>query len=117
MSDESGQPEIYVRSFPEGGSRIQISVGGGTRPVWSRDGKALYYREGSRMVAATLVRDPALRAASRQMLFDGPYDREFDVSPDGSRFLMIETKSSGMSLIVIPNWLTELHQLTTKPAR
>ena len=117
MSDESGQPEIYVRSFPEGGSRIQISAGGGTRPVWSRDGKTLYYREGSRMVAATLIRDPALRVVSRQMLFDGPYDREFDVSPDGSRFLMIETKSSGMSLIVIPNWLTELRRLTAKLAR
>jgi serine/threonine-protein kinase len=117
MSDESGQPEIYVRSFPEGGSRIQISAGGGTRPVWSRDGKTLYYREGSRMAAATVVRDPALRVVSRQMLFDGAYDREFDVSPDGSRFLMIETKSSGMSLIVIPNWLTELRRLTAKPAR
>ena len=69
------------------------------------------------MVAATLVRDPALRVVSRQMLFDGPYDREFDVSPDGSRFLMIETRSSGISLIVIPNWLTELRRLTTKPGR
>jgi hypothetical protein len=69
------------------------------------------------MIAAPLVRDPALRVTSRQMLFDGPYDREFDVSPDGSRFLMIETKSSGISLIVIPNWLTELRQLTTKAAR
>ena len=117
MSDESGQPEIYVRSFPEGGNRIQVSGGGGTRPVWSRDGKTLYYREGSRMVAAALTRDPALRVASRQALFDGPYDREFDVSPDGSRFLMIETRSSGMSLVVIPNWLTELHRLTAKSAR
>ncbi len=117
VSDESGQPEIYARSFPDGGNRIQISASGGNRPAWSRDGKTLYYREGSRMVAATLVRDPSLRVVSRQTLFDGPYDREFDVSPDGSRFLMIETRSSDISLIVIPSWLTELRRLTTKPAR
>ena len=59
----------------------------------------------------------ALRVASRQMLFERAYERELDVSPDDSRFLMIETTSSGISLIVIPNWLTELRQLTTKPAR
>jgi serine/threonine-protein kinase len=117
MSTESGRPEIYVRAFPDGGGRIQISADGGTRPVWSRDDKTLYYRQGSRMVAVSLVRDPTLRVVSRQMLFDGPYDREFDVSPDGSRFLMIETRSSGMSLVVIPNWLTELRRLTAKSTR
>jgi len=64
------------------------------------------------MLAVTLARDPALRVVSTQQFFDGPYDREFDVSPDGSRFLMIESRSSGVSLIVIPNWLTELRRLT-----
>ena len=124
MSDESGRPEIYVRSFPDGGSRVQISTDGGTRPVWSRDGKTLYFREaasigatGLRMVSAALARDPVLRVASRQTLFDGPYDREFDVSPDGSRFLMIETRSSAITLVVIPNWLTELRRLTGKAVR
>jgi len=122
MSDESGRPEIYVRSFPGGGGRIQISTNGGTRPVWSRDGQTLYFRDvprassfssaGGRMLAVTLARDPALRVVSTQQFFDGPYDREFDVSPDGSRFLMIESRSSGVSLIVIPNWLTELRRLT-----
>jgi len=124
MSDESGRPEIYVRSFPDGGSRVQISTDGGTRPVWSRDGKVLYFREtasigatGMRMVAVALARDPMLRVASRQTLFNGLYDREFDVSPDGSRFLMIETRSSAMTLVVIPNWLTELRRLTGKAVR
>ena len=124
MSDESGRPEIYVRSFPDGGGRVQISTNGGTRPIWSRDGTSLYFREpaslgatGLRVVSAALARDPVLRVASRQTLFDGPYDREFDVSPDGSRFLMIETRSSVMTLIVIPNWRTELRRLTENAVR
>ena len=69
------------------------------------------------MIAATLARDPALRVVSRQTLVDGPYDREFDVSPDGSRFLMIETVSSSISVVVISNWLTALRRLTAQAAR
>jgi hypothetical protein len=46
-------------------------------------------------------------------LFEGPYEREFDVSVDGTRFLMIRSESSGLGLVVVPNWLTELRQLTS----
>ena len=42
-SDESGRDEVYIRSFPESGTRIQISTQGGTGPLWSRDGKELFY--------------------------------------------------------------------------
>jgi len=111
-SDESGRPEVYVRSFPDVGSRIQISTGGGRRPVWAPDGRTLYYWEGNRLTSATLARDPALRVVSRKQLFDGRYETDYDISHDGSRFLMIETETSGLSLVVIPNWLTELSQLT-----
>jgi serine/threonine protein kinase/Tol biopolymer transport system component len=112
MSDESGRGEIYVRSFPDVGARLQVSAGGGTRPVWSRDGKQLYYWNEGQILSATLARDPALRVVSRQKLFEGPYEREFDVSTDGTRFLMIKSESSGLGLVVVPNWLTELRQLT-----
>ena len=107
-SDESGRPEVYVRPFPDVGSRIQVSTGGGRRPVWAPDGKTLYYWEGNRMMSAMLARDPALRVVSHKPLFEGPYETDYDVSHDGSRFLMIETETSGLNLVVIPNWLTEL---------
>ena len=116
-SDESSRQEIYVRAFPDGGSRIQVSVEGGTRAVWSRDGRRLYYWSQGRIIAVTLARDPMLRVVSREVLFKGNYDREFDVSPDGSRFLMIEPRGSEISLVVIPNWLTELRRLTSVPSR
>jgi eukaryotic-like serine/threonine-protein kinase len=111
-SDESGRPEVYVRPFPDLGSRIQISTGGGRRVVWAPDGRTLYYWEDNRMMAATLARDPALRVVSRKSLFGGQYETDFDVSHDGSRFLMIQSEASGLDLVVIPNWVTELRQLT-----
>ena len=43
QSDESGRAEIYIRSFPDGNGRTQVSIDGGVRPVWSRDGTVLYY--------------------------------------------------------------------------
>ncbi len=112
-SDESGRPEVYVRSFPDVGSRIQVSTAGGRRPVWAPDGSKLYYWEHNRLMSATLVRDPALRIVSRKPLFDRHYETDYDISHDGTRFLMIETEPSGLNLVVVPNWLTELHQLTS----
>ncbi|MGQ0646708.1 MAG: protein kinase domain-containing protein [Gemmatimonadaceae bacterium] len=117
MSDESGRAEVYVRSYPGGGSRVQISVAGGFRPVWSRDGNVLYHWEQNRFIAVNLAREPALRVVSRQALFAGNFERDFDVSADGSRFLMIEERGSDMSLIVIPNWLTELRRLTSTASK
>ncbi len=111
-SDESSRMEVYVRPFPEAGARVQISVGGGIRPVWAGDGKSIYFLQGSKMIVAALARDPALRVVSRKTLFSGLFAPSFDVSKDGTRFLMIQPESSGLSLVVVPNWLTELRHLT-----
>ena len=79
--------------------------------------KTIYYRDGGKVMAATLARDPALRLASRALLFDGPYVRDFDVSRDGRRFLMIETRTPGLRLVAVPNWRSELRQLTSPGKR
>ena len=115
-SDESGRSEVYVRPFPEPGSRVQISVGGGRRAIWAPDGRRLFFWEGSRLMEATLVRDPGLRVVSREALFEGRYEADYDVSRDGTRFLMIEAASSGLRLVVVPHWLTELRQRTAAGA-
>jgi eukaryotic-like serine/threonine-protein kinase len=111
-SDESGRAEVYVRSFAEGGGRIQVSVAGGRRPIWDADGKQLYYWEGNRLVSARLSFGGAPAVLSRTPLFSGRYEDDFDVAPDGTRFLMIQTESSGLSLVVVPHWRTELRRLT-----
>ena len=116
-SDESGRVEVYVRPFGEGRGRMQISVAGGRRPVWGRDGKQLYYREGNRLISATLSFTPEPAVVSRTALFNGRYEDDYDVSTDGTRFLMIEPQTSGLSLVVVPNWRTDLRRLTARPTR
>ena len=89
-SDESGQSEIYVDSFPEPGQRIRVTTAGGTEPRWRRDSSALYFRRGSQVHLARLSwRPPLLGVASLDRLFDaGAPIRSFDVTPDGTRFLL-----------------------------
>jgi len=90
-----------------------IRSSGGQRPVWARDGRQILYWEGSRLVAATVAFDPAPRVVSRASLLEGDYEEVFDVAKDG-RFLMIESATSGVSLVVVPNWRTELRRLTSR---
>jgi eukaryotic-like serine/threonine-protein kinase len=110
-SDESGRSEIFVRPFPDDGARVQVSVNGGARAVWSRDGRHIYFWQGNRMMEATVARDPSLRVLSRDSLFTGSYEQDFDVAKDG-RFLMIQSEPSAVTIVAIPNWLTELRRLT-----
>jgi serine/threonine-protein kinase len=116
VSNESGRPEVYIRSFPDGGSRVQVSTTGGIRPVWSKDGK-VYYRSQERVIEAILERNPQPRVVRQEPLFSGEYEREFDVAPDGSRFLMLQPIASDVSIVAIPNWITELRKLTAGAAR
>jgi serine/threonine-protein kinase len=96
VTDESGRPEVYVRAFPGQGERWTISTQGGNEPVWSRDGKQLFYRAGESIMAVAVKTSPTFAAGAPQRLFDGPYERStnfwcnYDASPDGSRFLMVK---------------------------
>jgi eukaryotic-like serine/threonine-protein kinase len=112
-SDESGRMEVYIRASSPGGGRVQVSVNGGRHPVWSRDGRRLFYWEGDRMMEATVTTEPNPRVLSRSALFTGRFGDDFDVAPDG-RFLMIESETSGVSLVAIPHWRAELKRLTAR---
>jgi Tol biopolymer transport system component len=123
-SDESGEGEIYVRPLPEiNGGRWQISVGGGTRPAWSRNGRELFYfvdRPG-KLMGVAIQPGSRFAASNPQVIFEGEYPapvilRNYDVSPDGKRFLMIRNSQSAKAmptqLVVVLNWLDELKRLT-----
>ncbi len=110
QSNESGQMEAYSRRYPGNSDRVQISVSGGARPVWSHDGRRIFYWEQQKMMVATLAQDPSLRVLSRRSLFAGTFLSEFDVSRDGARVLAIETMPSSIELVVVPGWKSELKQ-------
>ena len=75
QSNESGPDEIYVRPFPDANSgRWQVSTGGGTRPLWARSGKELFYLGPSGAVMSTSVEGGStFRAGNATRLFEGPY--------------------------------------------
>jgi len=121
-SDESGVAQVYVRPFPELGARHQVSIDGGTEPVWSRDGRRLFYRKNRLITAATLATAPAFTVTSREDLFEGDFvfqavHAEYDVSPDGREFLLPRIAGSDVQTIVVQNWLHELRARTAAPSR
>ena len=66
VSDVSGRNEIYVRPYPTPGGQFPISTDGGSEPIWSRDGRELFYRNGNKMMAVAVARfdtDAGSRAA------------------------------------------------------
>jgi serine/threonine-protein kinase len=123
QSDESGRLEVYVRPFPQvDRGRWQISTAGGTRPAWGRNGRELFYLDGSNTFTAAPVQTsgPTFIAGNPAKVFDGKYiepnpARHYDISPDGQRFLMIKGRAEDpnatpASMIVVEHWFDELKQ-------
>ncbi len=130
-SDESGGWEIYVRPFPDvQDGRWTVSNAGGSWPLWSRDGRGLFYLQpGSpaRLMAVaveTEETDPVFRFRSRQVVLDWPYfqwvvGRSYDVSSDG-RFLVLVAEGIGDTaesprINIVQNWFEELKERVPVP--
>ncbi|HET9793339.1 MAG TPA: protein kinase, partial [Thermoanaerobaculia bacterium] len=108
-SDESGKSEVYVRPFPEGTGRWQISPAGGGTPVWRRDGKELYYLAPDfKIMAAQITLSPTFRSGAPYPLFAIHPNglQPFDVSADGQRFLVDTAPSDQGSppFSLVLNW-------------
>ena len=126
QSDETGEYRIYVHSFPTITGRHGVSPGLGTQPVWSPDGRRLYYRSGSRVLAVDVATEPTFEVLSTpELLFDEPdyvvwsnpgLVRTWDIHPDGSRFLMVSPGSevaagdSDYQVYLVTNWFEELRE-------
>ena len=116
-SDESGRWEIYVQPYPGPGGKWQISTDGGMEPVWNRNGRELFYRNGNKMMAVEVTTQPAFSAGKPKVLFEGAYlptpatFPNYDVSPDGRRFLMLKAagqEQAATQINVVLNWFEEL---------
>jgi serine/threonine-protein kinase len=120
VSNESGANEVYVRPFPETrAGRWQVSVNGGTQPLWSDDGRRLYYLDADRrLIASAIATTGTFAVAARRALFDASgftteaYQHSYDVAPDG-RFLFLATlgatdASAPSRVVWADNWLRGL---------
>ena len=115
VADESGRREVFVQPFPSFGPKHRISINGGGEPVWARDGKRLYFREGRQMFSVDVKYEPTFTTSDPKVLFSGDYDsapighQHYDISPDGTQFLMIRHgQPSGPNEVrVTQNWIEE----------
>jgi hypothetical protein len=128
-SDASGRRQIYVQAFPGPGDKHQVSIDGGNEPLWNPDGTRqrleLFYRNGDDMMAVEITTRPSFRQERPHRLFAGAagyktvlpnYVRpNYDVTPDGQRFLMLQPihqKDAPVSEIhVVLNWAEDLKRL------
>jgi len=110
-SNESGKSEVYVRHWPAGGGSVQVSVDGGQRPHWSRNGKELFYNSGKALMAVAFGAGKEFDPKKPEVLFEKRMG-DFDVLPDG-KFVLFDTPPSvGVSEVdVTENWLEELKRI------
>jgi len=118
-----------VRPFPGPGGKVQISTEGSVEPVWARNGRELFYRNGDKMMATAVETKPVFTAAKPKLLVEGHYETSmcafepnYDVSPDGRRLLMIkasEPESAATQINIVLKWSDELRRLapTGRPRR
>ncbi len=115
-SNESGQNEVYVQPFPEGGRRVTVSSNGGRKVRWSRDGKELFYVEGQTLVAVSVSIGSSFSVGPATRLFEhagwlpsGNY-APYDISADGQRFILAGPAGADApepSIRVVMNWFEE----------
>ena len=106
VSDESGREEIYVQPWPLTGAKWQISNDGGRSPLWSPDGKELFYCQYDRLLGVEVLTEPGFRVTTSELIFAHPMDNSavpmsnYDISSDGTRFLIVEPDQSRISTAV-----------------
>ncbi|HEX6575934.1 MAG TPA: protein kinase [Gemmatimonadaceae bacterium] len=112
VSDRSGAQEVYVRPINGDADDVQVSSGGASEPVWSRDGQELFYRamssRGTDLVAAAVRTSPSFGVISRTALFPvsemspAVPHANYDISPDGQTFALVR-RSQSSRVVVIQN--------------
>ncbi len=117
-SETAGRREIFLSPFPGPGGRIQVSQEGAGAPVWSRDGRIIYYPQGRRLMAAALSFTPSVSVASTRTVLEGDfafYDAlhaTFDVTQNGEFVLVRPVRDA--RTVVIRDILTEIRNQSAR---
>jgi serine/threonine protein kinase len=119
VSNESGQNDVYLRPYPALDRRWAVSTQGGTQPVWNPNGKEIFYRNADKMMMVEVTTTPEVKLSTPRVLFEQRYAygagitiANYDVTPDGQRFIMVKDEVTGGRLNVILNWFSELNRLS-----
>jgi serine/threonine-protein kinase len=104
--------QVYVRAFPSLTTRFQVSLSGGTTPVWSADSKRIYFVNGDQLMVANIGSTQPFTIASRSIVLSRGYTfnnvhADFDVAKDG-RIIALQTPNQDQQLVVVRNLGTEL---------
>lgn len=117
-SDESGRWEVYLRPLPGLGWKRQVSIRGGEEARWNQSGDELIYRWGSQWFGVDIRFTPEIELGQPRPLFEGPFVNvpgySWDMSPDGERFLVLESPGQTRPitrLVVITNIFDRLRRL------
>ena len=117
VSNETGREEVYVRALSGAGGRVPVSVGGGSEPLWAENGRRLFYRFQTRVMAATLATGAAPAVIGREQVFEGDFASDlfhpnYDVTADGQTFIMIRPVEENRGIVLVVNWIEELRRRT-----
>jgi roadblock/LC7 domain-containing protein len=114
VSDGSGKRQVMVSGFPGPGPFKQVSTAGGNTPVFSPDGRTLFYRQRDQLLEVDFAAEPALHVSAPRVAFDalpGPYDfiglANFAVNRKGDALLVVK-ESDPRVVQVITNWFDRL---------
>jgi serine/threonine-protein kinase len=133
-TNESGRPEVFVQPWPGPGPKIQISSEGGDDPIWSRDGRELFYRNGDKMMVVEVSLAGGFQAGKPRVLWESKYSHgmssscgppgatsaNYDVTGDGQRFLMVrdlDQDAASTRIAVVLNFGEELKRFEKEQKR
>jgi serine/threonine-protein kinase len=120
VSNESGRPEVYVRGYQQDG-KWPISAAGGSEPVWSADGRELFFRSGDAIFSVPVSTSGAFTAGQPRAVARGAFEPgingypNYDVARDGTRFLVVQPaaeREAPLQLALVPGWRAELEAVT-----
>jgi Tol biopolymer transport system component len=108
--------QVHVQPFPPTGARYAVTADGGRQPVWSRDGRRIFYVRNNRLMAATIRTAPTFAVTSRDTVFSGDYSlravthANYDTSPNSNGFVLLRPGGTPTRIVAVQDWRYELRQ-------
>ena len=123
-SDADGAQQVFVQPFPPTGAEYKVTDVGGITPLWSPDGRKIYYHNGAKLFVASVETSPTFRVIARDSLLgtqpynlSSPVHPAYDVAPDGTHLLLLRLVRADNDLVIVHNWLTEVRRLVRGESR